>query len=83
MLQEVINELAKVTQDELEQETNELKDEFDGLENHYIFSPSITKQRTINGKTYIVRSYFNGKKDFKKIICEHAFKRSLAEKGEN
>ena len=64
MSQEVKNQLTEVTQDEPEQETNEL----DGLENHYIFSPSITRRKTVCGKTYTVRSYYAGGKDFRKAI---------------
>ncbi len=33
----------------------------------------------IYGKKYIVVSHYTGKKDFRKIICDHAFKQALAE----
>ncbi len=36
----------------------------------------------IGGKKYIVVSHYVGKKDFKKIICDHAFKQALADKQE-
>ena len=68
MLQEVKNQLTEVTQDGPEQETNEL----DGIENHYIFSPSITRRKTVCGKTYTVRSYYTGGKDFRKAITRLA-----------
>ena len=68
MSQEVKNELTEVTQDEPEQETNEL----DGLEKHYLFSPSITRRKTVCGKTYTVRSYYAGGKDFRKAITRLA-----------
>ncbi len=44
-----------------------------------------TRIEVINGRKYIVVSHYVGKKDFKKIICEHAFKQALAEskKGAN
>ena len=32
-----------------------------------------------DGKRYIVVSHYAGNKDFKKIICEHAFRQTLAE----
>lgn len=68
MSQEVKNKLTEVTQDEPEQETNEL----DGLEKHYLFSPSITRRKTVCGKTYTVRSYYAGGKDFRKAITQLA-----------
>lgn len=37
-------------------------------ENCYLFSQSISKQRTVGGKTYYVRSYFSGGKDFEKTV---------------
>lgn len=40
-----------------QQETTENEDLCDeyGFEEHYSFSPSITKKRTVSGKTYTVR----------------------------
>lgn len=37
------------------------------------------RTETIHGKKYIVVSHYVGKKDFKKIICNHAFKQALAD----
>lgn len=37
------------------------------------------RTEVIGGKKYIVVSHYVGKKDFKKIICNHAFKQALAE----
>ena len=37
-------------------------------ENCYLFSPSIQRQRIIGGKSYYVRSYFKGGKDFEKSV---------------
>lgn len=34
----------------------------------YMFAPSIGKRRTVDGKTYIVRSYFAGGKDFERAM---------------
>lgn len=45
----------------------------------YFFSPSISRTRKIKGKTYIVRSYFKGGKDFnetiKKLAVKQAYKK--------
>ena len=60
--------MSQEVKNEPEQETNEL----DGLENHYLFSPSITKHRTICGRSYTVKCYFNGKKDIPKTITRLA-----------
>ena len=61
-------------QNEVRNEIEEqIEDEFEGL---YIFSPSITKTRTINGKTYTVRSYFKGGKDFNETIKRLAVKQA-------
>lgn len=38
-----------------------------------------TRTEVICGKQYIVVSHYTGKKDFKKIICDYAFKQALAE----
>ena len=37
-------------------------------ENCYLFSPSISKRRTVNGKSYYVRSYFASGRDFEKTM---------------
>ena len=36
--------------------------------NCYFFSPSISKRKTVSGKTYYVRRYFRGGKDFGKTM---------------
>jgi len=38
------------------------------------------RTEVIGGKKYIVVSHYVGKKNFKKIVCDHAFKQALAEK---
>lgn len=44
----------------------------------YFFSSSITKTRTVNGKSYTVRSYYAGGKDIhetvKRLAEKHAYK---------
>ncbi len=45
-------------------------------EEPYFFAPSITKKRTIKGKTYIVRSFFKGGKDFNETIKKLAIKQA-------
>ena len=37
------------------------------------------REELIGGKRYIVVSHYAGKKDFKKIICDHAFRQTIAE----
>ena len=37
------------------------------------------REELIGGKRYIVVSHYAGNKDFKKIICEYAFRQTLAE----
>ena len=34
----------------------------------YFFSPSISKRKQVDGKTYYVRRYFRGGKDFGKTL---------------
>lgn len=46
-------------------------------ENCYLCSPSISKQRNINGKSYYVRRYFRGGNDFEIAM------RKIAEKQVN
>lgn len=36
----------------------------ENFENCYIFCPSIGKKKNIGGKTYYVKRYFNGERDF-------------------
>lgn len=38
-----------------------------------------TRTEMIHGKKFIVVSHYAGKKNFTKIICDHAFKQALAE----
>ncbi len=45
-------------------------------ENCYLFSQSIQRQRIIGGKSYHVRSYFMGGKDFEMTIEYLAAKQS-------
>ncbi len=52
-----------------------LEEKFEG-KLPYFFAPSITKTRTINGKTYIVRSYFAGNKDFAEVITQLAIRQA-------
>lgn len=46
----------------------------DEYENCYIFSPSISRRKAIGGKTYYVRGYFKGGKDFEKTMQTLAVK---------
>ena len=34
------------------------------FENCYIFSPSIGRKKNVGGKTYNIKRYFNGNRDF-------------------
>lgn len=47
-------------------------------ENCYLFSPSISKRKTVGGKSYYIRRYFKGDKDFEKametLAVQHTFK---------
>jgi len=46
--------------------------------NCYLLFPSISKRKNVGGKTYFVRRYFNGDKDFEKsmqnLASQHTFK---------
>ena len=42
------------------------------FENCYIFSPSIGRKKSIGGKTYYVKRYFNGERDFEKSMKNFA-----------
>ena len=46
----------------------------DDYDNSYIFSPSISKQKIVDGKIYYVRRYFKGEKDFEKTMQTLALK---------
>ena len=37
-------------------------------ENCYIFAPSISRRKTVGGKSYYVRRYFKGGKDFERTM---------------
>lgn len=52
-----------------------------GIEEHYYFSPSITKKRTVGGKTYTVRSYYVGGKDFNETVKRLAVKQAYKNAG--
>ncbi len=53
----------------------QINEEFNG-ELPYFFSPSISRTRKIKGKTYIVRSFFKGGKDFNETIKKLAIKQA-------
>ena len=44
--------------------------------NCYFFSPSISKRKQVDGKTYYVRRYFRGGKDFEKTMKSIAVQRT-------
>lgn len=46
-------------------------------ENCYIFSPSVSKRKTVGRKTYYVRRYFNGGKDFEQAMKSIAVQRTM------
>ena len=45
---------------------------FGGIEDYekdcYLFSPSVSKRKTVCGKAYFIRRYFRGGKDFEKTM---------------
>lgn len=43
-------------------------------ENCYLFSPSISKRKTVGKQTYYVRRYFHGGRDFEKTMEQLATK---------
>lgn len=45
----------------------------------YYDLPSTTRVEIVSGKKYIVVSHYAGKKNFKKLILDHAFKQAFAE----
>ena len=55
------------------QQNQELEYEFDETE-HYTFAPSISIRKIVDGKSYYVRRYFKGGKDFEKIMQSLAVK---------
>jgi len=44
----------------------------DKFENCYIFSPSIGRKKNVGGKTYRVKRYFNGDRDFENAMKQFA-----------
>ena len=42
------------------------------FENCYIFSPSIGRKKNVGGKTYYVKRYFNGERDFETSMKKFA-----------
>ena len=42
------------------------------FENCYIFSPSIGRKKNVGGKTYNVKRYFNGDRDFETAMKQFA-----------
>ena len=51
-------------------------DEEDYEKNCYLFSQSISKRRTVGGKTYYVRRFFRGGKDFEQAMTVLASKQA-------
>ena len=45
-------------------------------ENCYLFSPSISRWKTVRKQTYYVRRYFHGGKDFEKTMKSIAIQRT-------
>ena len=48
--------------------------------NCYLLFPSISKRKNVGGKTYFVRRYFNGDKDFEKSMQSLASKHTFENK---
>ena len=48
--------------------------EDDYLARHYSFKPSISKRKIVGGKSYYVRRYFKGDKDFTEVMKDLATK---------
>ena len=51
--------------------------ENDNEENSYFFSPSIGRRKNVDGKTYFVRGYFKGDKDFEKTMEDLAIHHAM------
>ena len=45
-------------------------------ENCYIFSPSVSRRKSVGRQTYYVRRYFRGGKDFEKTMKSIAVQRT-------
>lgn len=54
-------------------QNTEPENEFDTTE-HYIFAPSISMRKIVDGKSYYVRRFFKGGKDFEKTMQSLAVK---------
>ena len=50
-------------------------EKYDG-EMPYSFSPSISSRKIVDGKTYYVRRFFKGGRDFEKIMQDFAVKQN-------
>lgn len=48
--------------------------EDDFMARHYSFAPSISRQKTVGNKSYYVRRYFKGDKDFETAMQQLAIK---------
>lgn len=48
--------------------------------NCYLLFPSISKRKNVGGKTYFVRRYFNGDKDFEKSMQNLASQQTFENK---
>lgn len=55
-----------------QKEENRMKNIYSSVEeyekNCYLFAPSVSKRKTVGGKSYYVRRYFRGGKDFEKAM---------------
>ena len=55
-----------------QKEENRMKNIYSSVEeyekNCYLFAPSISKRETVGGKSYYIRRYFKGGKDFEKTM---------------
>ena len=49
--------------------------------NCYLFAPSVSKRKTVGGKSYYVRRYFRGDKDFGKTMERLATKQNYKNAG--
>lgn len=58
---------------EQQAQDQELEYEFDETE-HYTFAPSISMRKIVDGKSYYVRRFFKGGKDFEKTMQSLAVK---------
>lgn len=50
----------------LQNETYANEDDY--IARHYSFAPSISRQKTVGNKSYYVRRYFKGDKDFAEVM---------------